>query len=161
MRLYSETVLYYPLNQTFLSMMNERLQAIMTKNVVTVAPHQSVADAYQIIKEKRFHHIPVVEGTKLVGIITSYDLMQMEVCPEEYGSHTISDVMTSQVAYLNPDDLVGAAAEVFMEHLFHGLPICDDDHNLVGIITTHDVLKYNYYRAYPQERPERFPLMRT
>ena len=161
MRLVIKNPLYYPPNQTFCSMMNERIRAIMTRNVVTVAPSQSVADAYLIIKEKRFHHIPVVEGTKLVGIITSYDLMQMEVCPEEYGAHTIADVMTSQVAYLNPDDLVGAAAEVFMEHLFHGLPICDDDHNLVGIITTHDVLKYNYYKAYPSERPERFPLVHS
>ena len=136
-------------------MMNERLHAIMTRNVVTITPKQSVADAYDIIKHKRYHHIPVVEGTRMVGIITSYDLMRLEVCPEEYGAHLVEDVMTTKVAYLNPDDLVGAAAEVFMEHLFHGLPVCDEERNLVGIVTTHDILKYNYYKEYPREAPAR------
>ena len=134
-------------------MLNERLHEIMTTNVVTVDPDQTVADVHDIIKHKRYHHIPVVQGRKLVGIITSYDLMRMEVCPSEYGAHSVRDVMTTHVAYLSPEDQIGAAAEVFMAHLFHGLPICDDEHNLVGIVTTHDVLKYEYYREYPRERP--------
>ena len=136
-------------------MMTERLRSIMTTNVVTVTPQQTVADAWDIIKHKRYHHIPVVEGKRLVGIITSYDLMQLEVCPSEYGEHAIADVMTQHVAYLTPDEQVGAAAEVFMEHLFHGLPICNDRHELVGIVTTHDILQYAYYKEYPRERPVR------
>ncbi len=136
--------------------MNERVHAVMTKNVVTVTADQSVADVYHIIKTKRYHHVPVVEGTKLVGIITSYDLMKLEICSDDYVQHKVGDVMTTKVAFLNPYDSIGAAAEVFMEHLFHGLPIVDDERNLVGIITTHDVLKYNYYQAYPRHRPDRF-----
>ena len=139
--------------------MNHRLHQIMTPNVVTITPEQTVADAYDIIKNKRYHHIPVVDGTELVGIITSYDLMRMEVCPSEYGAHYVKDVMTTHVAYLSPNDLVGAAAEVFMEHLFHGLPVCDDHKNLVGIVTTHDILKYSYYKEYPREMQKQFKLM--
>jgi len=140
-------------------MMNERLQKIMTRNVVTITPDQTVADAYDIIKHKRYHHIPVVKGKTLVGIITSFDLMKMEVCPSDYGQHYVKDNMTTHVAYLSPTDPVGAAAEVFMEHLFHGLPICDDEKNLVGIVTTHDLLKYSYFKEYPRERERRFTLM--
>ena len=131
----------------------------MTRDVITVTGEQTVADVHDIVKHKRLHHIPVVDGAKLVGIITSYDLMKMEVCPTEYGAHYVRDVMTTHVAYLSPDDLVGAAAEVFMAHLFHGLPICDAEKNLVGIVTTHDVLKYNYYKEYPRERAKSFSLM--
>ena len=60
--------------------------------------------------------------------------------------------MTTKVATLGPTELIGAAAQVFLEHLFHGLPIVDEDHNLVGIVTTHDILKYQFYKAYPEHR---------
>ena len=135
-------------------MMTERIRSIMTTKVVTLTPQHTAADVYDIIKSKRYHHIPIVEGTKLVGIVTSYDLMRLDVPVVTYDQHKIKNFMTTHVAYLNPYDPVGAAAELFMKHLFHGMPICDDDHNLVGIITTHDVLKYNYYKEYPMEAPK-------
>lgn len=125
----------------------------MTKNVLTLTPNHTAADVNKIVKTKRYHHIPIVEGSKMAGIVTSYDLMRMDVPVEDYSNHLIKNFMTTNVAYLNPNDQVGAAAELFMKHLFHGLPICDQDLNLVGIITTHDVLKYTYYKEYPREQP--------
>ena len=137
--------------------MHERLHSIMTRQVLTMHPDQLVSDAYDIIRQKRYHHLPVVnEDNRLVGIITSFDLMRMEVCPEEYAQYKVADVMTRRVAYLSPEDQIGAAAEVFMKHLFHGLPICDENMKLVGIVTTHDILKYNYYKEYPREAPAEF-----
>ena len=134
--------------------MYERLHAIMTTDVVTVSPSDSVLRVHEIIQTQRLHHLPVTDDDgRLVGIITSYDLMQMGVCPEDYVQYQVENVMTTSVAFLNPYDQIGAAAEVFMLHLFHGLPIVDDDHRLVGIVTTHDVLKYCYYRDYPAEKP--------
>jgi len=135
-------------------MMTERIHSIMTKNVLTLSPNHTAADVNEIVKSKRYHHIPIVEGSKMVGIVTSYDLMRMDVPVAKYADHRIKDFMTTHVAYLNPNDQIGAAAELFMKHLFHGLPICDDDLNLVGIITTHDVLKYTYYKEYPREVPQ-------
>ena len=134
-------------------MMTERIHSIMTKKVLTLTPDHTAADVNEIVKTKRYHHIPIVENSKMVGIVTSYDLMQMDVPVTKYGEHKIKDFMTTHVAYLNPNDQIGAAAELFMKHLFHGLPICDSEQNLVGIITTHDVLKYTYYKEYPREVP--------
>ncbi len=134
--------------------MTERIHTIMTKKVLTLTPDHTAADVNKIIKTKRFHHIPIVEGSKMVGIVTSFDLMRMDVPTEDYANHRIKNFMTTNVAFLNPGDPIGAAAELFMKHLFHGLPICDEDHNLVGIITTHDVLKYTYYKEYPREKPQ-------
>ncbi len=142
----------YPANQTLCRMMHERLHSIMTREVVTLRVDQTVAEAYTMVRNRRFHHLPVVDNDgKLVGIITSFDLLKMGVCPDEYSQYMISDVMTTHVAYLSPEDQIGAAAEVFMEHLFHGLPICDDEMRLVGIVTTHDILKYEYFKEYPAE----------
>ena len=133
-------------------MMHERLHSIMTRDVICLGPADSVAEAYAMIRNRRFHHLPVVdENKKLVGIITSFDLIKMGVSPDQYADYKVGDVMTTHVAYLTPEEQIGAAAEVFMEHLFHGLPICDEEMTLVGIVTTHDILKYTYYKEYPME----------
>ena len=59
--------------------------------------------------------------------------------------------MTKKVVTLGPKELVGAAAMVFLRHLFHGIPIVDDSGKLIGIITTHDLLKYEFQREYPND----------
>lgn len=134
--------------------MHERLHTIMTRDVLTLKADMLVSAADNLVRNRRYHHLPVVDGEgRLVGIITSFDLLKMGISPDLYTDYRVGDVMTTHVAFLNPEDQIGAAAEVFMEHLFHGLPICDDEMKLVGIVTTHDILKYTYFKAYPAEAP--------
>ncbi len=133
-------------------MMNERLSSIMTTNVVTVKPDDSLEVVKEMLFEKHYHHLPVInEDNTLAGIITSWDLMKKNLKFEEYGSLKVADVMTSKVVTLRPDELVGAAAMIFLKHLFHGLPIVSEDRQLKGIVTTHDILKYEFRKAYPDD----------
>ncbi|MCB0520792.1 MAG: CBS domain-containing protein [Lewinellaceae bacterium] len=132
-------------------MMNDRLRSIMTKDVVTVSSGDSLDKVKTLLFEKHFHHIPVVDNGRLTGIVTSWDLMKLNRKFEEYGGFTVKDVMTTKVASLGPDELIGAAAMIFLKHLFHGLPIVDDDGKLVGIVTTHDILKYQFLKEYPHD----------
>jgi CBS domain-containing protein len=133
-------------------MMNERISTFMTANVVTVSPDDSLEVVKKLLFERHFHHLPVVDkGGKLVGIITSWDLIKSNKRFEEYGDYKVEDLMTTKVATLGPNDLIGAAAMVFLKHLFHGLPIVDDDGTLFGIITTHDILKYEFQKEYPND----------
>ncbi|TXB62749.1 CBS domain-containing protein [Phaeodactylibacter luteus] len=133
-------------------MMNEPISSIMTRKVVTVRPTDTLEAVKEILFFKHIHHIPVVEGHRLMGIITSYDLVRLGKCQDEYRSIKVGDVMTTKVATLSPDDKIGAAAEVFLENLFHGLPIVNEAKDLVGIITTHDILKYEFYKEYPNHK---------
>lgn len=131
-------------------MMNELLHTRMTTEVITLTPESTLSDAREILLKKRVHHIPVTEGKKLVGMITSWDIFKLGKSAEEYANIKVSDVMTRKLATLDPDSHLGAAAEVLMTHLFHAIPVVNDEHELEGIITTYDLLKYEFTKEYPE-----------
>jgi acetoin utilization protein AcuB len=131
-------------------MMNEPISSIMTKNVITLSPTDTLGQARHLLLTNKIHHLPVVQdGRKLVGMITSYDMFKLGKSLEEYQNTLVADVMTRHLATMEPDQHIGAAAEVFMEHLFHAVPIVDENGNLEGIITTTDVIRYEYKKEYP------------
>ena len=133
-------------------MMNEPISTIMTKDVVTVRPEDNMAVVKDILFKKHLHHLPVLKDKKLVGIITSFDLVKLGKPSDEYSGIKVEEVMTTRIATMGPNDKIGAAAQVFLENLFHGLPIVDENYNLVGIITTHDILKYQFHKEYPNHK---------
>ena len=133
-------------------MMNEPISTIMTEKVITVSPDNTLSDVRDILFNKHLHHLPVVNGKKLVGIITSFDLVKVGKGPEEFAGIKVKDIMTTKVATMSPNEKIGAAAQVFLENLFHGLPIVDENNHLVGIITTHDILKYEFHKEYPNHK---------
>lgn len=125
---------------------------IMTRKPATVAPEDSLERVRRIFENQGFHHVPVVEGDKLVGIVSYTDYLRIisEMCngntPEglyKTGLRNIlvQEVMTKAVVYLRSSDTVEDAILMFKEHAFHALPIIEGDHRLVGILSTHDLMK--------------------
>ncbi|HRG68115.1 MAG TPA: CBS domain-containing protein [Saprospiraceae bacterium] len=131
-------------------MMNETVQEIMVRDVICVNPTDTLQKVKELLINNRIHHVPVVEtDMKLVGIITTYDLFKLAVDHKDYPTTKVGNVMTKILATIEPIDKVGTAAEVFMEHLFHALPVVENG-KLVGIVTSFDVLRYEYNREYPK-----------
>jgi CBS domain-containing protein len=131
-------------------MMNETVATIMVRDVITVNPNDSLQRVKELFINKRIHHVPVVEDDrKLVGIVTTYDLFKLNVDHRDYPQTRVANVMTKILAVIEPTDKVGTAAEVFMEHLFHALPVVENG-KLLGIVTTFDVLRYEYEKEYPK-----------
>lgn len=131
-------------------MMNERVHTIMTSKVITLSPSDTLGQAREVFMTKRIHHIPIVEGKKLVGLITSWDIFKLGLSAVAYQDMRVSEVMSTHLATLDPDQHIGAVAEVLMEHLFHAVPIVNEHHELLGIVTTYDVLRYEYHKEYPE-----------
>ncbi|HMW39362.1 MAG: CBS domain-containing protein [Saprospiraceae bacterium] len=129
-------------------MMNETVADIMSTELKTVAPADSLQRVKEILMAHRIHHVPVVDGKKLVGLVTTYDLFKLNIDHKDYDATKVSDVMTTKLAVIEPSDKIGTAAEIFMEHLFHAVPVVSEG-NLVGIVTSFDILKYEYTKEYP------------
>lgn len=129
---------------------NEPVSKIMTSKPTTVHLGQKLSDARTVMTEHHCHHVPVVNGDELIGMLSSTDLLRASY---EYGEdvrhanavldHTrsIEDVMQKGIVTLGPKDSVRQAAEIFGKNWFHALPVCEDG-KLVGIVTTTDVMNY-------------------
>jgi CBS domain-containing protein len=131
-------------------MMNEKISTIMIPEVITVGPEDTLDKVKQLLVDEKIEHIPVVDGTKLVGIVSYHDLWELNKDFKEYPKIKAKEIMTRKVAFLEPDSKIGTAAEIFLQNLFHCIPICDSEKNLVGIITNLDLIWYAYKKEYPK-----------
>jgi len=118
----------------------------MTRDPVTVTPDDPLSKAAGILKEHRFHHLPVVDGGRLVGILSDTDLRNatLAAAPREggdrqAGERPVRDAMRTEVWSVTPDDSVEDALLVLSRERFGALPVLEGD-RLVGIITRADLL---------------------
>lgn len=116
---------------------------VMRSPVLSVGPEWTLEDAYRFLLEKGIRHLPVVEGGKVVGIITDRDirlatshLNPKGPCP---GCTQVGEVMTREVITAHPLDPVEEAARVMRERKIGSLPVLEDG-ALVGIVTGIDLL---------------------
>jgi acetoin utilization protein AcuB len=118
----------------------------MTRNPKTVSPDDPLSLAAGILREGRFHHLPVVEDGRLVGILSDTDLRNAsfgappsEGVQEHAGNRPVRDAMRTQVWSVTPDDSVEDALLILSREKFSALPVLSGD-LLVGIITRADLL---------------------
>jgi acetoin utilization protein AcuB len=123
-----------------------RVRDAMTRDVVTVGPEESAARAWGLCRERNIRHLPVVEGGRLVGIVSDRDLRDLSppraTTDEEntLGWVQIRDMMSTGVVTAHPLDTIEHAAKVIYENRFNCLPVIADD-ELVGIITSSDLVR--------------------
>jgi acetoin utilization protein AcuB len=117
----------------------------MTRDPKTVSPDDPLSFAARILREHRFHHLPVVEGGRLVGILSDADLRNASygTMPAEGGTAEdlpVREAMRTEVWSVTPDDSVEDALLILTREKFGALPVLSGD-RLVGIITRADLLK--------------------
>lgn len=122
----------------------------MTKDVITLSPDASISQAAEIFKDKKIHHIPVVNDMKLIGIVSKSDYLffrrgflndntDERIEDIRMNNYEVQDIMTQGIATMEPTDKINVALEVFKENMFHAIPIVEDG-NLKGIVTTYDII---------------------
>lgn len=152
------------MSKLLLEMMNRPVSEIMTKKLFTVLPTDSLGKVREIFEQHNIHHIPVVRHLDLVGIISKTDFYKAlhdsrfesekkaqnenQKLLEKYKAE---DLMTKKVVKIEPTDKIGTAVEIFLENYFHALPIITEDNELVGILSSYDVLKMVFQGAYPNQ----------
>lgn len=128
---------------------------IMTTSPITLRKEDSLKSVEDIFNRYPFHHLPVVDqGNIVVGIISKVDVLNflknlsVETTGKYYSkmtirNSTVDEIMTKQPIVLDSDDTIGLAADIFLANKFHAIPVVENN-QLVGIITSHDLLSYAY-----------------
>lgn len=131
---------------------NVPVSTIMTKDIIKLTISDDLTKAESLFKHYKIRHIPVVSGATIIGMLSYTDLLRISFADaidddEEvvdttvYNMFTVEQVMAKKLVTITPDTTIKEAAEILATKEFHALPVCED-HLLVGIITTTDLIKY-------------------
>ncbi|MBE9030856.1 CBS domain-containing protein [filamentous cyanobacterium LEGE 11480] len=139
----------------------------MAHNPIVAHPEMPIAEVVQILADRHISGLPVVnQQGHLVGIVSETDLMWQETGvtppayimlldsviylqdPKKYQKslhkalgQTVQDVMTPQPVTITADQPLAVAARMMNDRKVHSLPVLDDDHQLIGILTRGDIIR--------------------
>ena len=115
----------------------------MNSNVASLSPGDTVAKAYQLMLDRGFRGIPVVESDKAVGMVTMSDLLRIP--REKMDSTELRSVMTQNLLVVYSDESLLAALDRMTNHGIGRLPVVSKESGrLAGIITRTDIIRaYN------------------
>jgi len=123
---------------------------IMAKALIVVNPTKKISEVNQLFNEYGIRHIPVVDGSKIIGVISKNDVQKLgfgasESHPETlnaiYDTFELKDVMVKNPITVTAETNIKDVAETFYNQSFHSLPVVEND-EIVGIVTTTDLVKY-------------------
>jgi len=129
---------------------------VMTKNVIAIPAQTTVVEIIDIFQENRIHHLPVTNANgRVIGIVHKNDLSRLLghfsvydkgrdlgiIGLERFHKLMAKDVMTHNISVLKEDDTINEAICVLRENVHHAIPVFRGS-TLVGIITTHDILRH-------------------
>jgi acetoin utilization protein AcuB len=124
---------------------------VMTPNPVTISPSNSLRTAKRLMEEGNFRRLPVVEGGRLVGIVTDRDLRLALNSPlvlrdKWYDSYLLDHMsveacMTPDPVTIGPDASLEEAIRLILERKFSGLPVVKES-QVIGIVTVTDLLQF-------------------
>lgn len=129
-----------------------RVGDVMSRELVSIGPRDTVGQAIALMREHGISRLPVVDGGKLVGVVTIHDIIIKVIQPRqrvtrgEYAgeklrtlSHQVKDIMTTDVIVARPDEPLSTAIRRMLEADVSCLIVVHDGRP-VGILTRTDIL---------------------
>lgn len=126
------------------------VEDVMTRSVVTLTPGETLRDTLDLLRSHRVRHLPVVDDSKVVGIVTDRDVKRATpsvlsgVDRDEYDrvltTTKVAQFMTREPMSVTPKTRLKPAIEILLERKVGALLVVEDAH-LVGILTETDILR--------------------
>lgn len=132
-------------------MQNERVRHIMAAEVLSIDIRESITEAMRLFASYPVHHLPVLDQTGLRGILSTADMLKLEYFLPKSGAQAssvllnnrfrIDTLMRSPVVTAGLDDTIADAASRMVTNAVHSLPVVDEGNQLLGIVTTTDIMQ--------------------
>ncbi|MDJ0756274.1 MAG: CBS domain-containing protein [Ardenticatenaceae bacterium] len=132
-------------------MKNNLVRDWMTAPPITIEPKTKLPDAHRLMKTRNIRRLPVIKGSKIVGMVTLGDVRGAE--PSNATSLSIWEMnylvaklevrefMTKDIITIFDDQTIEEAAQLMMENRISGLPVVNRQNKLVGMITESDIFR--------------------
>jgi CBS domain-containing protein len=140
------------------------VKELMSKDIVSIHYHETVHDALHLMVENRRSALPVIDGHgHCVGILSTSDLVDLTLEVEDevtdvgrgavssrwlfdqlaegLGRQRVEEVMTTKITAVGPETPLVDATRVMLEHHVHRMPVVGDNGQLLGILSTMDILR--------------------
>ncbi|MFT2097557.1 CBS domain-containing protein [Marinomonas sp. 2405UD66-6] len=133
-----------------------KAQDIMTHNVISVDMDDRLPDIKKIMETHEFHHLPVTDNGKLVGIISDRDLLRLispfinKVSEQPRDTDTLNraahQVMTRQPIAVKAETSIEEILTWFKQLDISCLPVIDEDEQVIGMISWRDLIKHATFK---------------
>ena len=112
------------------------------KKLAFVAPDQTVLRALEVMAEHDVGALLVLDGKRLAGVFSERDYARKVILQGKASKHTkVSEVMSGKVTYVTLDRTVEECMAIMTDKHFRHLPVLDDEHNVMGIVSIGDLIK--------------------
>lgn len=127
----------------------DRVDKFMTEAVLSIGIEEPASEVLRLFASYPVHHLPVLSGGKVVGMLSSADVMKMAAVVPKTGTALgayldqrvkVATLMSRPAITVRPDATLLEAARTMVGHAVHALPVVDAAGHLLGIITTTDVM---------------------
>lgn len=133
-------------------MKDQFVKDYMTNKPIVIAEDATLPDAHALMKEFNVRRLPVIDShQKLVGIISQTDVREaqpsdattLSIYELNYllAKLSVKKIMTTNVITLTPESTIAEAARIMLERKIGGIPVVNDQHHVVGIITESDIFR--------------------
>lgn len=119
--------------------MGKSVKDAMSSDVKAATPSLSLADAAKLMKQEDVGSVPVVDGERLIGMLTDRDIVVRGIADgSDPHAVTAGDIASRDIVTVRPDDDLDEALRLMAQHQVRRLPVVDDGH-LVGVLAQADV----------------------
>jgi CBS domain-containing protein len=117
----------------------QKISDFMTRNVQVVRPDESLRRAAQVMDELNVGSLPVCDRNGLVGMITDRDITVRATAAGLPGDTQVRDVMTDHARWCTTEQSVQEAMQQMADVQIRRLPVVDERHQVVGIVSLGDL----------------------
>jgi CBS domain-containing protein len=119
--------------------MHKSIQEAMTPNPTTIEATTTAQEAAKIMKSEDVGSLPIVEGNKLIGVVTDRDLAIRIVAEGRGDDTTVGQIASKDLVTVDPEQSLEEAARLMAERQVRRLPVVEEDGRLVGILAQADI----------------------
>lgn len=119
---------------------SHQLRDVMSGEPAYLAADESIQRAAQLMQELDVGSLPVCDGRRLAGIVTDRDItIRCTASGQDPSKARVGDAMSSDPLWCTEDDSVESACRKMAEHQVRRLPVVNQDHQLVGMVSLGDL----------------------